>query len=369
VVAVKVVTLGMAAAHRNEVLQEAGHEVEMLQRLHHPNIVTLFGMAVKHTSMDTKLMLVMECCTCSLKDCIEDRITYPTLLPIQVVRWLLDIARGMRYLHSHAVVHRDLKPGNVLMQQGKAFSTRESERKGESQRNGQSMEFEDSNHLLVAKVADFGGARFAEGTTAENSELTMTAGVGTPAYVAPEVTAEVEGEYSANSKYGNKVDVYSFALTAWACVHRATPFSDQNVSIWVLRTQISGGLRPTLAIPEEFLAGAGSSNGGVGGSNEGVGGSNEGVGGSNGTGASPSSVGLSSLEEIMVQGWNVDPKERPSFLEIEQCLDALLMAMEERERALNTALKEPAPGFRKVQLLVTMTNPMMEAERRRSTIA
>jgi hypothetical protein len=78
---------------------------------------------------------------------------------------------------------------------------------------------------------------------------------------------------------------------------------------------------------------------------------------------------LSSLEEIMVQGWNVDPKERPSFLEIEQCLDALLMAMEERERALNTALKEPAPGFRNVQLLVTMTNPMMEAERRRSAIA
>jgi serine/threonine protein kinase len=64
---VKVVTLGMTTAHREEIITLAEHEVKLLQQLHHPNIVTLYGMSVKNTSFDTKLMLVMECCSCSLK--------------------------------------------------------------------------------------------------------------------------------------------------------------------------------------------------------------------------------------------------------------------------------------------------------------
>jgi serine/threonine protein kinase len=70
--------------------------------------VTLFGMALKQTSMDFKLMLVMECCTGSLKDCLEDHVGSPTISPVQVVAWLLHIARGMNYLHSQHLIHRDL---------------------------------------------------------------------------------------------------------------------------------------------------------------------------------------------------------------------------------------------------------------------
>jgi serine/threonine protein kinase len=70
--------------------------------------VTLYGMALKQTSMDFKLMLVMECCAGSLSDCLEDRVGFPSIPPVQVVAWLLHIARGMNYLHSQQLIHRDL---------------------------------------------------------------------------------------------------------------------------------------------------------------------------------------------------------------------------------------------------------------------
>ena len=38
-----------------------------------------------------------------------------TFSPFMRVRFMLDIARGMNYLHEQGIVHRDLKPGNVLV--------------------------------------------------------------------------------------------------------------------------------------------------------------------------------------------------------------------------------------------------------------
>jgi serine/threonine protein kinase len=108
-VAVKIVTLGMSADQRQSVVAEATQETKLLQQLHHPNIVQLFGMAIKDTSMGTKLMLVMECCLCSLHDHLMDG--HNDIQPVAVLGFLLDTCRGMLYLHSHGIIHRDLKPG------------------------------------------------------------------------------------------------------------------------------------------------------------------------------------------------------------------------------------------------------------------
>ena len=72
-------------------------------------------------------MLVMEICRMSLKDYIYDRAN-----PInfqQMLAFLNGIAVGMKYLHRNKVIHRDLKLGNVLL-----------------------------NDDLTAKVTDFGGS-------------------------------------------------------------------------------------------------------------------------------------------------------------------------------------------------------------------
>jgi hypothetical protein len=45
---------------------------QLLQTLHHPNIVTLYGMSVRHTSLDTKTTFVMENYICSLSDHLAD---------------------------------------------------------------------------------------------------------------------------------------------------------------------------------------------------------------------------------------------------------------------------------------------------------
>jgi serine/threonine protein kinase len=76
----------------------------------------------------------------------------------------------------------------------------------------------------------------------------MTSGVGTPAYQAPEAIEGV-GRFS---QYDRNVDVYSFALTAWACVNRETPYSEMRDSPWELRAKIAAGTRP--AITSAFAA-------------------------------------------------------------------------------------------------------------------
>ena len=106
-VAVKVVTMGMTDSERDTMVSLATKEVKLLQQLHHPNIVQLFGMTLKVSSLDTKIMLVMECCMCSLKQHVTD--ATKRITPIEVLGFLLDISRGMLHLHANDLIHRDLK--------------------------------------------------------------------------------------------------------------------------------------------------------------------------------------------------------------------------------------------------------------------
>ena len=86
-------------------------------------------------------------------------------------------ASGLLYLHSVGIVHRDVKPGNILV---------------------------DAKNK-IAKVADYGVSRVIDATQ------TMTL-VGTPLYQAPEI--------SRGERYGFAADVYSFALTMYAVCDR-----------------------------------------------------------------------------------------------------------------------------------------------------
>lgn len=82
----------------------------------------------------------------------------------------------MLHLHTHGILHRDLKSANLLC---------------------------DSN--LDVKVADFGLSR-------NISENTMTGGLGTFQWMAPEVLG--------HQRYSERADVYSFAIVLWECVAR-----------------------------------------------------------------------------------------------------------------------------------------------------
>lgn len=82
--------------------------------IHHPNCVELYGMS---STPDGKPVLVMDLCDGNLADYTTDRREkgYPELSNSEKRRIILEIAKGIAYMHSKGLVHRDIKSENILM--------------------------------------------------------------------------------------------------------------------------------------------------------------------------------------------------------------------------------------------------------------
>ncbi|XP_038644945.1 cyclin-dependent kinase 2-like isoform X4 [Scyliorhinus canicula] len=85
-------------------------EISLLKELNHPNIVKLLD--VIHS--EKKLYLVFEFLNQDLKKYMDS--APPTGLPLQLVKsYLFQLLQGVAFCHSHRVLHRDLKPQNLLI--------------------------------------------------------------------------------------------------------------------------------------------------------------------------------------------------------------------------------------------------------------
>lgn len=147
---------------------------------------------------------------------------------------LLGIASAMRYMHKHGIIHRDLKPENILV---------------------------DEN--LYPRICDFGLSR----AIPEEGDLSMTKGVGTPLYTAPEII---------ECKYGPAVDVFAFSFIAYEIVTGKELFSEsEKKNGFKLILKIHDGYRPNIG---EFAN--------------------------------------DKMKELLTRCWSQDPEERPSFDEI-----------------------------------------------------
>jgi serine/threonine protein kinase len=166
-------------------LEELLQEFELTIRLHHPNVLLTMGIA--HNSADGKTGILMELMPASLLDLLHHHRQREQLATWEasLVLIALDVAKGMTYLHAKGVVHRDLKPGNVLL----------------------------TEHW-VGKVADFGTAlsKYHYAGEAEGP-------VGTPPYMAPEAIALTSG---AKEK---PTDVWSFGCLIAHMGTRSMPYS------------------------------------------------------------------------------------------------------------------------------------------------
>ncbi|MGH7512178.1 MAG: protein kinase domain-containing protein [Gemmatimonadales bacterium] len=111
-------------------------------------------------------------------------------LPVRdAVRLLSEVAEALAYAHEHGVVHRDIKPDNVLLSRGHAL------------------------------VADFGVAKALSAAATGESEGLTSLGValGTPAYMAPE-------QASADPHIDHRADLYAWGCLAYECLTGSPPF-------------------------------------------------------------------------------------------------------------------------------------------------
>ncbi|CAO2145683.1 unnamed protein product [Urochloa humidicola] len=183
---------------------EFKQEIYMLREVDHPNIVRFIGSCTKPPQF---YIITERMSRGSLFDVLHNEhnvLDLPTIL-----KYALDVCRGMSYLHEKDIIHRDLKSANLLL--GK-------------------------DH--VVKVADFGLARF------QDEEGAMTAETGTYRWMAPEVMN--------HQPYDNKADVYSFAIVLWELMTSKLPYTPMTplqaaVGVWQgLRPQLPENAHPRL---------------------------------------------------------------------------------------------------------------------------
>ena len=165
-------------------------EISLLAQCDHPNIVRIMGSAEdKHN-----VYMALEVCTGgALLDTLMSSATHH-FEEDNVGRMAVMMFRAIEYCHSHGVAHRDLKLDNWL--------------------------FEKENGEL--KLIDFGlSKKFYSGDYDQHGQLRMTAFLGTPGFVAPEMQQTHLHERSA---YTNKVDIWSLGVIVFALLSGKMPF-------------------------------------------------------------------------------------------------------------------------------------------------
>jgi serine/threonine-protein kinase len=159
-------------------------EAEIAARLQHPNITTVYDFG----KVDGEPYLVQEYLA---GEDLDQMIKRRDPLPLEgKLRFLLQIADGLRYAHSKGVVHRDVKPANMrILEDGQV------------------------------RIMDFGIARVME----ETQRLTQTGmTIGTAGFLSPEqlLGLEVDG----------RSDIFSFGVLAYELLTYVTPFKADSIS-------------------------------------------------------------------------------------------------------------------------------------------
>ncbi len=182
VVAMKMILAGQFASQED--VRRFYVEAEAAAKLSHPNIVPVFEVG-QHEQQHYFSMGFVD------GKSLAHRIAQGVLEPREAARLLKDVASAIAYAHIEGVIHRDLKPGNILID-----------------KDG------------TPRVTDFGLAKRVEG---EASGLTVTGQIlGTPSYMPPE---QARGE-SAEVSYLS--DVYSLGAVLCCLVTGRPPFQAAN---------------------------------------------------------------------------------------------------------------------------------------------
>jgi len=172
-------------------------EIEIAARLTHPNILPLFDSGRAGESSEF-LYYTMPYLT---GESLRDRLNREKQLPIDdAVRIATEVAEALGYAHAQGVVHRDVKPENVLFQAGHALV---------------------ADFGIAHAVSEAGGARLTETGLA----------VGTPVYMAPEQAA---GDRDIDARS----DVYALGCVLYEMLSGDPPFVASTVQAMLVRKAV-----------------------------------------------------------------------------------------------------------------------------------
>ncbi|XP_077163461.1 nik-related protein kinase isoform X2 [Paroedura picta] len=174
--------------------EEIKLEINMLKKYsHHRNIATYYGAFVQKSpaGQDDQLWLVMEYCGAgSVTDLVKK--TKGNCLKEDWIAYICrEVLRGLAHLHSHHVIHRDIKGQNVLLTEN-----------------------------AEVKLVDFGVSAQLDRTIGRRNTF-----IGTPYWMAPEVIACDE---NPESTYDFRSDLWSLGITAIEMAEGAPPLCDMH---------------------------------------------------------------------------------------------------------------------------------------------
>ena len=181
----KVAVKMMKAQHNNDpiVVERFRREAQAVGNLSHPNIVTVYDV-VENDGQQAVIMEYVEGMT--LREVLDQKTRLSPSLTIHIG---MAIASALDAAHASGIVHRDIKPGNILLTQ-----------------TGRVM------------LADFGIAKAVNATEADltNQNIMM----GTAKYLSPE---QVRGK-----PLDVRADIYSLGLVLYECLAGRVPFSGES---------------------------------------------------------------------------------------------------------------------------------------------
>jgi serine/threonine-protein kinase len=157
-------------------------EIRIATRLRHPGIVPVIGSGEVNGMLYCVMPFVAG-------DTLRERIARERQMTVpDAVAIAREVADALAFAHEHGFIHRDVKPGNILLHEGHAL------------------------------VADFGIARAIDSSTDADTMTSSGIAMGTPAYMAPEQAMRDEG-------IDGRVDVYALGCVLYEMLAGEPPFS------------------------------------------------------------------------------------------------------------------------------------------------
>src|SRR5262245_14756647 len=177
-VVIKVLPPEMGAAVNVERFER---EIQLAARLQHPHVVSLLTAGASGDLLYYVMPYIAG-------ESLRAKLAREGALPVpEAVKILREVVDALAYAHKSGVVHRDIKPDNVLLSNGHAV------------------------------VTDFGVAKAVSASSGASSLTSLGVALGTPAYMAPEQAA-------ADPHVDHRADIYAVGALAYEMLTGRTPF-------------------------------------------------------------------------------------------------------------------------------------------------